>query len=137
LNLLNADWLANHCSQRTEMSFTFEWPRFSDQFHTDAIEMLNNALNKGNKPPVIADRIEVVELEMGTQVSFAQFNFASHISYATLQPPELEIRDIGDLTMDHFRGIFRFTYAGDAHIVLKTKVQVFSAVAYLSFVLPS
>jgi hypothetical protein len=73
LNLLNADWLANHCSQRTEMSFTFEWPRFSDQFHTDAIEMLNNALNKGNKPPVIADRIEVVELEMGTQVSFAQF----------------------------------------------------------------
>ncbi|KAG1873564.1 hypothetical protein DFJ58DRAFT_759011 [Suillus subalutaceus] len=87
------------------MSFTFEWPRFSDQFHTDAIDMLNNALNKGNKPPVIADRIEVVELEMGTQ------------------PPELEIRDIGDLTMDHFRGIFRFTYAGDAHIVLKTKVQ--------------
>jgi len=25
-------------------------------------------LNKGNKPPVIADRIEVVELEMGSQV---------------------------------------------------------------------
>ncbi|KAH7923671.1 hypothetical protein BV22DRAFT_1014921 [Leucogyrophana mollusca] len=87
------------------MSFTFEWPRFSDQFHTDAIQMLNNALNKGNKPPVIADKIEVVELEMGTQ------------------PPELEIRDIGDMTMDHFRGIFRLTYAGDAHIVLKTKVQ--------------
>jgi len=105
LNLLNADWLANHCSQRTEMSFTFEWPRFSDQFHTDAIEMLNNALNKGNKPPVIADRIEVVELEMGTQ------------------PPELEIRDIGDLTMDHFRGIFRFTYAGDAHIYSRQKCR--------------
>lgn len=50
------------------MSFTFQWPRFSDQFHTDAIQMLNNALNKGNKPPVIADKIEVVELEMGTQV---------------------------------------------------------------------
>ncbi|KAG8218981.1 hypothetical protein J3R82DRAFT_4724 [Butyriboletus roseoflavus] len=87
------------------MSFTFQWPRFSDQFHTDAIQMLNNALNKGNKPPVIADKIEVVELEMGTQ------------------PPELEIRDIGDLTMDQFRGIFRLTYAGDAHLVLKTKVQ--------------
>jgi hypothetical protein len=54
------------------MSFTFEWPRFSDQFHTDAIQMLNNALNKGNKPPVIADKIEVVELEMGTQVSPAR-----------------------------------------------------------------
>ena len=50
------------------MSFTFQWPRFSDQFHADAIQMLNNALNKGNKPPVIADKIEVVELEMGTQV---------------------------------------------------------------------
>jgi len=31
--------------------------------------MLNTALNKGNKPPIIADKIEVVELEMGTQVS--------------------------------------------------------------------
>ncbi|KAF7981710.1 hypothetical protein HWV62_32293 [Athelia sp. TMB] len=90
------------------MSFSFEWPRFSEQFHTDAIQMLNTALNKGNKPPVIADRIEVVELEMGSE------------------PPELEIRDIGDLTVDQFRGIFRFTYAGDAHIVLKTKVQVSS-----------
>lgn len=87
------------------MSFTFEWPRFSEQFHTHAIQMLNNALNKGNKPPVIADKIEVVELEMGTQ------------------PPELEIRDIGELTVEQFRGIFRLTYNGDAHIVLKTKVQ--------------
>ncbi|KAH9482361.1 Mitochondrial distribution and morphology protein 34 [Psilocybe cubensis] len=87
------------------MSFTFNWPRFSDQFHYDAIQMLNTALNKGNKPPIIADKIEVVELEMGSQ------------------PPELEIRDIGDLTMDQFRGIFRMTYTGDAHLVLKTKVQ--------------
>lgn len=30
--------------------------------------MLTNALNKGNKPPIIEDKIEVVELEMGTQV---------------------------------------------------------------------
>lgn len=50
------------------MSFTFNWPRFSDQFHYDTIQMLNTALNKGNKPPIIADKIEVVELEMGTQV---------------------------------------------------------------------
>jgi len=50
------------------MSFSFQWPRFSAQFHTDAIEMLNAALNKGPKPPVIADKIQVVELEMGTQV---------------------------------------------------------------------
>ncbi|KAE9404802.1 hypothetical protein BT96DRAFT_972848 [Gymnopus androsaceus JB14] len=90
------------------MSFTFNWPRFSDQFHYDAIQMLNTALNKGNKPPVIADKIEVVELEMGTK------------------PPELEIREIGELTVDQFRGIFRLSYEGDAHIVLKTKVQVCS-----------
>lgn len=51
-----------------QMSFSFKWPRFSDQFHADAIQMLDAALNKGNKPPVIADKIEVVELEMGTQV---------------------------------------------------------------------
>lgn len=51
-----------------DMSFVFNWPRFSDQFHYDAIQLLNNALNKGTKPPVIADKIEVVELEMGTQV---------------------------------------------------------------------
>jgi distribution and morphology protein 34 len=52
------------------MSSTFHWPRFSDQFHFDAIQMLNTALNKGNKPPIIADKIEVIELEMGTQVLF-------------------------------------------------------------------
>lgn len=41
-----------------------------------------------------------------------------------LQPPELEVRDIGELTTDQFRGIFRLTYSGDAHLVLRTKVQV-------------
>ncbi|KAG8820332.1 ERMES complex subunit [Serendipita sp. 399] len=87
------------------MSFTFKWPRFSDQFHAEAREMLHAALNKGSKPPIIADKIEVVELEMGTQ------------------PPELEIKDIGELTKDQFRGIFKLTYAGDAFIVLRTKVQ--------------
>ena len=65
------------------MSFTFQWPRFSDQFHSDAIQMLNNALNKGNKPPVIADRIEVVELEMGTQVR----GYPLHLSHSLYSPP--------------------------------------------------
>lgn len=41
-----------------------------------------------------------------------------------MQPPELEILEIGDLSTDRFRGIFRLTYAGDAYIVLQTKVQV-------------
>lgn len=30
---------------------------------------INQALNKGQKPPIIADRIEVKELNMGTIVS--------------------------------------------------------------------
>ncbi len=67
--------------------------------------MLNGALNRGPKPKVIADDILVEELGMGTI------------------PPELEILEIGDLGTDRFRGIFRLTYAGDAHLVLKTKVQ--------------
>lgn len=112
------------------MSFSFEWPRFSDQFHADAIQMLDSALNKGKKPPVIADRIEVVELEMGTQVRVCLHeHWESRLTrkiraLGRKQPPELEIRDIGELTMDQFRGIFRLTYTGDAHIVLRTKVQV-------------
>uniref|UniRef100_A0A0K3CMS3 Mitochondrial distribution and morphology protein 34 n=1 Tax=Rhodotorula toruloides TaxID=5286 RepID=A0A0K3CMS3_RHOTO len=87
------------------MSFQFEWPEFSEAFYEDAREMLAQALNKGQKPPIIADRIEVKELHMGTI------------------PPDLEILEIGDLSTDRFRGIFRLTYSGDAYIVLQTKVQ--------------
>ncbi|KAJ1032699.1 hypothetical protein NDA16_000721 [Ustilago loliicola] len=87
------------------MSFNFRWPTFSEEFHTSAAQMLNSALNRGPKPKVIADDILVEELGMGTI------------------PPELEILEIGDLGTDRFRGIFRLTYAGDAHLVLKTKVQ--------------
>lgn len=113
------------------MSFTFKWPRFSDQFHANAIQMLDAALNKGNKPPVIADKIEVVELEMGTQVRGRANRIPRRRMLRThAQPPELEVRDIGELTMDQFRGIFRLTYEGDAHIVLRTKVQVRCAVFF-------
>ena len=37
--------------------------------------------------------------------------------------------------MEQFRGIFRLTYAGDAHIVLRTKVQVCAVPC--SLVIPS
>ncbi|PWN52857.1 hypothetical protein IE53DRAFT_298703, partial [Violaceomyces palustris] len=87
------------------MSFNFKWPTFSEEFHKSAAQMLDSALNKGPKPKVIADDIKVKELGMGTI------------------PPELEILEIGDLGTDRFRGIFRLTYAGDAHLVLSTKVQ--------------
>ncbi|PWN18560.1 hypothetical protein BCV69DRAFT_237976, partial [Microstroma glucosiphilum] len=87
------------------MSFNFTWPEFSPEFHADARVMLDSALNRGPKPKVIADDIKVDELSMGTV------------------PPDLEILEIGDLSRDRFRGIFRLTYSGDAHLVLSTKVQ--------------
>ncbi|KAA1127196.1 ERMES complex subunit [Puccinia graminis f. sp. tritici] len=88
------------------MSFEFKWPKFSPSFYDHAKDLLSTALNKGDKPAIIADRIEVNQLDMGTI------------------PPDLEILEIGDLGRDRFRGIFRMTYAGDASIRLQTKVQV-------------
>ncbi|CAO3614868.1 unnamed protein product [Cunninghamella blakesleeana] len=88
------------------MAFKFNWPEFDIDFYNEAKSQLEAALNKGNKPKNIVDYITVKELNMGTQA------------------PELEILEIGELTTDKFRGIFKLTYAGDAYIVLQTKVQV-------------
>ena len=70
------------------MSFAFKWPEFSESFTRDARELLaqvryqcliienwphvvtSQALNKGDKPPIIADRILVKELNMGSMVRF-------------------------------------------------------------------
>ncbi|KAF7731544.1 ERMES complex subunit [Apophysomyces ossiformis] len=87
------------------MAFRFNWPEFDNEFYDEAQSQLEAALNKGNKPKNIVDHIAVKELHMGTQ------------------PPELEILEIGELSTDKFRGIFKLTYAGDAYIVLQTKVQ--------------
>ncbi|KAF9969319.1 ERMES complex subunit [Actinomortierella ambigua] len=87
------------------MAFRFQWPYFSQEFINEAKTMLTNALNKGNKPALIVDHITVKELDMGTV------------------PPELEILEIGEVSMERFRGIFKLTYNGDAHVVLQTKVQ--------------
>ncbi|RSH93369.1 ERMES complex subunit [Saitozyma podzolica] len=89
------------------MSFVFpSWETaFSPAFHEDAKAMLEGALNKGNKPPVIQGRIEVVELSMGTQ------------------PPTLTLLEIGDLSLDRFRGILRLGYQGDAWLEVRCRVQ--------------
>ncbi|KAI8343504.1 hypothetical protein BC941DRAFT_323998, partial [Chlamydoabsidia padenii] len=87
------------------MAFRFNWPEFDTEFYDEAKAQFETALNKGNKPKNIVDHITVKELHMGTL------------------PPELEILEIGELTTDKFRGIFKLTYAGDAYIVLQTKVQ--------------
>ncbi|KAG8896219.1 hypothetical protein FRC00_006254 [Tulasnella sp. 408] len=72
--------------------FHFNWPRFSDQFHADATQMLNAALNKGSKPRIIADKIEVVELSMGTQVNrFLDWRACHDASAERLGPPPLPL----------------------------------------------
>ncbi|WFD28188.1 ERMES complex subunit [Malassezia nana] len=80
-------------------------PPASGEFYSNAIHTLTTALNRGQKPKAIVGDIAVQELHMGTV------------------PPELEILEIGDLSKDRFRGIFRFVYAGDAHLELSTGVQ--------------
>lgn len=90
------------------MSFRFNWPEFDQEFINLASVELENALNRGKKPSNICDTIRVKELHMGTQ------------------PPELDILEIGELTMDRFRGIFKMAYSGDGYLVLETKVQVIS-----------
>ncbi|KAF2727341.1 hypothetical protein EJ04DRAFT_517307 [Polyplosphaeria fusca] len=95
------------------MAFNFNWsPLIADT--SRARDMLTAALNKSPKPPIIVDDILVNELNLGTT------------------PPELEILEIGDLAEDRFRGIFKMSYAGDAFLTLKTKVQANPLNTYLS-----
>ena len=95
------------------MAFNFNWsPLIADT--SRAREMLTAALNKSPKPPIIVDDIIVNELNLGST------------------PPELEILEIGDLAEDRFRGIFKMSYAGDAFLTLKTKVQANPMNTYLS-----
>lgn len=90
------------------MSFSFKWPRFSDQFHADAIQMLDAALNKGNKPPVIADKIEVVELEMGTQVMPLAQRLSTQQSALTISQshPSSRFAILGNSRWISFEGYF-------------------------------
>ncbi|KAI8983982.1 hypothetical protein BDF20DRAFT_794626, partial [Mycotypha africana] len=87
------------------MAFRFNWQTFDPQFCQVARIQLEAALNKGNKPKNIVDYISVKELNMGTIA------------------PELEVLEIGELTTDSFRGMFKLTYNGNAYIVIQTKIQ--------------
>ncbi|KAL4955983.1 hypothetical protein BDW69DRAFT_103979 [Aspergillus filifer] len=97
------------------MAFNFNWsPLTADaNFYTRAQDLLTTALNKSPKPPIIVDDIIVTELNLGSV------------------PPELEILEIGDLADDRFRGIFKMSYAGDAFLTLKTRVQANPLNTYL------
>jgi len=50
--------------------------------------------------------IKVKELNMGTKA------------------PDLEVMEIGDLSEEKFKGIFKITYQGDAYLVIQTIVQI-------------
>src|SRR4051812_25796530 len=50
------------------MAFKFNWPNFSEKFYADARALLEDALNKDNRPKNIVDHITVKELNMGTMV---------------------------------------------------------------------
>ena len=79
----------------------------SPEFCSRARELLTLALNKSTKSSVIVDSDVTVEnLDLGHSA------------------PELEVLEIGDLAQDRFRGVFRMTYAGDAQVTLKARVQV-------------
>ncbi|TFB04950.1 Mitochondrial distribution and morphology protein 34 [Trichoderma ghanense] len=97
------------------MAFNFNWsPLTADaEFYSRARDLLTKALNKSPKPPIIVDDILVSEFNLGTV------------------PPDLEILEIGDLAEDRFRGIFKMTYAGDAYLTLKTRVQANPLNTYL------
>jgi len=88
------------------MAFNFHWSDFSEEFIEQAKETLELAMNKNPCPDIVADRIEVTELNLG--------NIA----------PELNILEIGDLSQEKFRGILKLTYNGNAYIALRTQVQV-------------
>lgn len=87
------------------MAFCFRWPEFDAEVIERARNQLEIALNRGVKPTNICDIIKVSSLHMGTT------------------PPTLDILEIGELSEERFRGIFKLTYGGDAHVLLHTKVQ--------------
>jgi len=87
------------------MAFKFNWTTFDKNFIDKAQSKLTEALNKGIKNQMIGT-IRVDELNMGTKA------------------PELEVMEIGDLSEEKFKGIFKITYQGDAYIVIRATLQI-------------
>jgi len=87
------------------MAFKFNWTTFDKEFIEEAKDRLTEALNEGIKTEMIGN-IKVKELNMGTKA------------------PELEVMEIGDLSEEKFKGIFKITYQGDAYLVIQTIVQI-------------
>jgi distribution and morphology protein 34 len=91
------------------MSFAFNWPRsFPASFYESSKASLEQALNSGQKLSLVADKIRVVDLNLGTI------------------PPELDLLGIDELSTgdDGFSGRFMLSYSGDAFVSLATNLHV-------------
>jgi len=97
------------------MAFNFNWAPLSGDpgFYKRAEELLTDAMNKNEKPAIIVDDIIVNELNLGNV------------------PPDLEVVEISDIGVDKFRGTFKMSYAGNAFITIKTRVQANPLNTYL------
>jgi len=97
------------------MAFNFNWAPLSGDpgFYKRAEELLTDAMNKNEKPAIIVDDIIVNELNLGDV------------------PPDLEVVEISDIGVDKFRGTFKMSYAGNAFITIKTRVQANPLNTYL------
>lgn len=88
------------------MSFNVDWNLLETESMSEwTKELLNETLNSGKRPNILASNIEIKDLNFGKI------------------PPTFELLEIGELEKDRFRGIFKINYDGDAHITLHTKVQ--------------
>lgn len=88
------------------MSFKVDWNSLeTDALRTWTKELLEDALNSGKRPNILALEIRIKDLNFGKLA------------------PDFEILEIGDLDKDRFRGIFKLNYDGDFHLTLNTKVE--------------
>ncbi|KAL7666676.1 Mitochondrial distribution and morphology protein 34 [[Candida] zeylanoides] len=88
------------------MSFKVDWNSLeTDSLRTWTKELLEDALNSGKRPNILASEIRIKDLNFGKSA------------------PDFEILEIGDLDKDRFRGIFKLNYDGDFHLTLNTKVE--------------
>lgn len=88
------------------MSFNVNWNNLeTESLREYTTEILTNALNSDKLPSILADPIEIKNLQFGKVA------------------PIFEILEIGELDRDRFRGIFKINYEGDFQLVLHTKVQ--------------
>ena len=88
------------------MSFKVDWNSLeTDSLRSWTKDLLQEALNSGKRPSILASQISIKDLNFGKVA------------------PDFEILEIGELDKDRFRGIFKINYDGDFSLTLNTKVE--------------